>query len=395
MSRGSPRMAGAAVRPLMRLAVGLLVLAAVVGCGKKDKDIDPPAELVPFKAKLEVQRAWSVNAGGGEPVMRLALVPAVAADRVYVAGHNGDVQSLLVASGKPLWRTDTKVDLAAGPGVGAGLVAVGTADGDVIGLDATSGKLRWRVRIPGEVLAAPVIAESGVHVRTVDGRIYTLALADGKRVWDDEQGVPRLSLRGTATPTLAGDILLVPYDNGRVLAYSPHQGDILWDASVNPPSGKTDLARLNDIDGPVTVDGKEVFVAGFQGRVAMLAIDSGQVWWSRDFSASGGPAVDAEQLYATNAAGGVVALRRRDGAPVWEQTAFAHRQVTGPAVVGAAVVVADFEGYVHWLDAATGAVIGRGEAGDRIRHAPVVAGGVVMVQDDGGTVTAFRSRGSR
>ena len=374
---------------------GLVAFGVLAGCSKKDKDVDPPAELVEFKATLDVQKAWSLGTGGADAVLRLALVPAVATDRVYAAGHGGDVFAVSAATGKTLWRTGTKLELSAGPGVGAGVVVAATADGDVVAMDATTGKQRWRTRIPGEVLAAPAIGESGVHVRAVDGRVYTLALNDGAKVWSDEQGVPRLSLRGAAPPKLTADALLVPFDNGKLLAYAPVQGDILWESSANPASGKTELARLNDIDGPVAVDGKDVFVAGYQGRVAMLALDSGQVWWSRDFSAVGGPALGADNLYATNAAGTVVALRRRDGAPVWEQSALAHRQVTGPAVAGDAVVVADFEGAVHWLDATTGTLVGRAKTGDRIRFAPVVAGNLVLVQDDGGTVTAFKSRPAR
>lgn len=372
------------------LAVGVLA-----GCNKKEKDVDPPAELVEFKATLDVQKAWSVGTGGAEPVLRLALAPAVAEDRVYAAGHGGDVVAVAAANGRTLWRTDTKLPLSAGPGVGAGLVVAATGDGEVVALEATSGKQRWKTRIPGEVIAAPAIGESGVHLRAVDGRVFTLALADGAPVWSDEQGVPRLSLRGAAPPTLAGDVLLVPFDNGKLMAYAPVQGDILWESSANPASGKTELARLNDIDGPVAVDGKDVFVAGFQGRVTMLALDSGQVWWSRDFSAVGGPALGAENLYATNAAGTVVALRRRDGAPVWEQSALAYRQVTAPAVAGDSIVVADFEGVVHWLESTTGTLAGRAKTGDRVRFAPVVAGNLVVVQDDGGTVTAFKTRPAR
>jgi len=270
------------------LGLGVLAFGVLAGCSKKDKDVDPPAELVKFAATVDVQKAWSVGTGGAEPVLRLALSPAVSGETVYAAGHGGDVLAIAAATGKTLWRTDTRLELSAGPGVGAGLAVVGTADGDVVALETTTGKQRWKVRLPGEVLAAPAVAESGVHLRAVDGRIYTLALADGKRVWNDEQGVPRLSLRGSAPPTLTPEALLVPYDNGKLLAYAPVQGDILWEASANPPSGKTELARLNDIDGPVVVDGKDLFVAGFQGRIAMLALDRSSVvvprflreWWS-------------------------------------------------------------------------------------------------------------------
>ena len=36
--------------------------------------------------------------------------------------------------------------------------------------------------------------------------------------------------------------------------------------------------RDRDIDAGVKIADEDVFVAGFQGRAAMLAIDSGQIW---------------------------------------------------------------------------------------------------------------------
>lgn len=382
----------AVTRVLQVAACGLLLVGTLAACGSKDKAVDPPAELTEFKEVLDIKRVWSVGVGGGDEVLRLALFPVVEGERVYAAGRDGEVVALGVTNGKAAWKTDTKLELAAGPGVGAGLVVVGTADGDVVALEADTGKQRWRAKVPGEVLAAPAIGEAGVYVRTVDGRVFSLATADGKKQWEDEQGVPRLSLRGTAPVVLAGESLLAPYDNGKLVAYAPAQGDVLWEAQANPPTGRTELERMNDIDGAVAVDGRDVFVAGFQGRLAMVAIDSGQVWWSRDFSSTGGVALAGENLYATSSAGTVTALRRRDGAPVWEQAVLARRQVTPPAVSGTAVVVADFEGYVHWLDAETGTLLGRGEAGSRVRHAPVIAGDLVLLQNDEGTLTALRAR---
>ena len=50
-------------------ALALGVFGLVAGCDK-DKDIEPPAELVDFKSSLDVERVWSVSIGGGDPVMR-------------------------------------------------------------------------------------------------------------------------------------------------------------------------------------------------------------------------------------------------------------------------------------------------------------------------------------
>ena len=52
----------------------------------------------------------------------------------------------------------------------------------------------------------------------------------------------------------------------------------------SPAHGRTELDRLNDIDAAVKVLGEEVYVVGYQGRAAMLALDSGQVWWTREVS---------------------------------------------------------------------------------------------------------------
>jgi len=53
--------------------------------------------------------------------------------------------------------------------------------------------------------------------------------------------------------------------------------------------------------------------------------------------------------------------------------------------------VGDFQGYVHWLDKASGALMARTKAGSaRISNAPVVIGDVVLVQTDRGQISAYR-----
>jgi len=376
-----------------RLAAGWLALAALlVGCDK-DKDVAPPATLVPFAAKLSVQRLWDASLGGKDRALRLALAPAADDKRIYAAGPDGSVHAFDALSGRSLWRVNSKLGLSAGPGVGAGLVVTGTSDGQVLALDAATGARRWLIRTSGEVLAQPVIGPQSVIVRTVDGRVRALALDTGRELWSNEQQVPRLSLRGTAVPAIAGDTVVCGFDNGKVAAYSINNGDLLWEASISPPRGKTELERLVDIDGRIEVSGHDVFVAGFQGRVAMLALDSGQVWWSRELSSYRGLVLDGEILYITTAEGSVQALRRRDGTPIWDTDKLIRRGLTTPVIDGGAVVVADFEGFVHWLDKDSGEIIARmpTKKKERITNAPLVANGVVYVQNDAGRLWAFRA----
>lgn len=375
-----------------------LIAAAllVVGCSK-EKEVAPPAELVEFDAVIDVTKVWSASTKGGDDVLRLGLRPAVEQERVYLAGHGGDVKALELASGRDLWRASTDLALSGGPGAGEGLVVAGASSGDLIAIDAQTGTERWRAAVGGEVLAAPVVAGGLVIVRTVDGRLRALRTGDGTEAWNYEQQVPRLTLRGNGAPVISGDMVIAGFDNGKVIALALATGELLWTATVTPPHGRTELERLVDIDSPVRVAEQDVYVVGYQGRVAMLALDSGQIWWGRDLSSHRGLVADDAYLYVTTADSVVVALRRRDGTEVWRQDQLLRRSITAPALVGDTLVVADFDGYLHWLDAASGAMLARAKSGSgRISNAPQAAGDLLLVQTDSGDVQAWRAgpRGS-
>lgn len=379
------------VRPL-RLIAAAVLLAALAACDK-DKDVDPPAELVDFKTSVEIDRLWSVSIGGGDEVMRGGLSPTAVGERVYAAGRDGDVVAIQLGDGKVLWKAKTKATLSGGPGAGGSLVAVGTADGEVIALDAETGTRRWATKVGGEVLAAPAVSNEAVIVRTVAGRLLGLSAEDGRELWREDQQIPRLTLRGTGAPIIAGSVAFCGFDNGRVISVDAARGEVFWEQLVSPARGRTELERLVDIDSAIKVLGSDVFVAGFQGRVAMLAADTGQIWWSRDISSHRGLAVDEDRVIVSGATGDVVALRRRTGVDVWRQDGLHMRRLSAPAIVGNRVAIADFEGYVHWLDADTGAFVARTKTGGRTSNAPVVVGDIVIFQNDDGRVTALRPKG--
>ncbi|MBK6598568.1 MAG: PQQ-binding-like beta-propeller repeat protein [Proteobacteria bacterium] len=186
----------------MNKLIPLAALLLLAGCSK-EKPVDMPSELVDFNASAKVERLWSASVGGSDEVLRLGLGLAVQGDRVYAAGHNGEVVALERASGKAVWRTRTQAPLAGATGVSGELVVVGSSEGDVIALAAADGANRWRVKVKGEILSAPAVGADTVVVRTVDGRLRGLAASDGSQKWETEEQVPRLSLRGTAAPVIA------------------------------------------------------------------------------------------------------------------------------------------------------------------------------------------------
>jgi outer membrane protein assembly factor BamB len=375
------------------LPLGLAALLIAAGCSK-DKDVEPPAALVNFPTKLPVKKLWGEGVGGGKKqmVLRLGLGPAVDNGMVFAASHKGEVLAASLDTGRHIWVKKLKMPISAGPGAGAGLVVLGTSKGVVVTLDGATGRELWRSRLNSELLSAPAISEKVVVIRSVDGRLHGLDAHSGKALWSVEQQVPRLSLRGTATPIITKEMAICGFDNGKVMAVSLNTGDTIWDTALASPHGRTELDRLIDIDSGVRVVGDNVFAAGFQGRTAMLALDSGQIWWAHDMSSYRGLAADDDNLYVAQSDGIVVALRQRDGSELWRNQKLKLRRLSTPVLTSTAVAVADFQGYLHWLDKTTGELIARERvAKERVSNSPAAIGDTVVLLTDGGKLAAFRA----
>ena len=376
-----------------RVLAGALLAFVLISACSKDKNVDEPAKLTPLPhPSVRVTHLWRHNMGDkGAAVLRLGEGLSVADNRVYAAGHHGDVVALDLANGKVLWHVKTGAPLSGGTASSPELVVVGASDGQLFALESTNGASRWKVRLNGEVLAPAAISARLIAVRTVDGKLHALNPADGHELWVTEQQVPRLSLRGTASPVISGDLVLCGFDNGKVVAVNAADGSVQWEATVTPPHGRTELERLDDIDSPVRVSGRDVYAVGFQGKVAMLALDTGQVWWSHEDSSYRGLTVDEDTLYVADADGVVAALKSRTGAEVWRQPVLLHRGLSPIAVMDDAVLVGDFQGYLHWLDKASGALAARvSNGGARISTEPLVIGDIVVVANDRGQINAYR-----
>src|SRR5258708_21583349 len=230
------------------LPLGLAALLIAAGCSK-DKDVEPPATLVKFPATLPVKKLWGEGVGGGkkQSVLRLGLGPAVDNGVVFAASHKGEVLAASLDTGRHIWVKKLKIPISAGPGAGAGLVVVGSSKGTVVTLDGATGRELWRARVNSELLSAAAIGEKVIVIRSVDGRLHGLDAHSGKELWSVEQQVPRLSLRGTATPLIAQEGAISGFDNGKVMAVWLNTGGTGWDSAPAPPHGRTQLARPGDI----------------------------------------------------------------------------------------------------------------------------------------------------
>jgi outer membrane protein assembly factor BamB len=378
---------------LSRIVLCTAVLVVLGACAGRKEKAEPPAELQSFDATLDVDKLWSGKVGGKSERLRLGLRPATDGARIYAGSYDGQVASFDAETGDKLWSVKTRLALTAGPGFGEGLLAFGTADGELLVLDAASGAERLRQAIGSEVLAAPAIGSGVVAVRTVDGRLRGFSPTTGATLWTVEQSLPTLTLRGNTAPRVAGTLVISGFNNGRVGAYEIANGDAAWEVAIANPTGRSELERLVDVSAGLQVVGNDVYVVGYHGRAVGIDLETGVVLWQQELSSYAGLGADFNNVYVTNDFDAVVALQRATGTQVWRQEALRLRDVTAPTRFANALVVGDFEGYLHWLSPDDGSFLARERAaGQRISAAPLVVGQNVYVQGDDGTVAAYTLR---
>lgn len=384
-------------RILARTSLTLACAGLLAGCGTvrgwfdgKDDAPNEPAKLADFAPSATVSRLWSADVGKGEGRLGVRQGPVVADGRVYAAAVEGGVRALDLQSGQTVWRYDTDARLSGGPGAGDGLVVVGGMEGEVIALDAATGAEKWTHRVSNEVVAAPVIGQGMVFVRSNDGRITALDAATGQRRWFWNRDVPNLSVRGNDAPTLGPGFLFVGNDDGTVAALAVADGRPLWEQTVGRAEGRSELERMADVDGTPVLADTALFASSFKKQTVAIDAPTGRPMWVSDFGGANRVGVAADRIVVSDPAGAVHGLDKASGASYWQQPGLARRNVTGAAIHGDYAVVADFDGYVHWLKLADGAFAARARVGDAVRAAPVVADGVLLVQSTDGDLAAFR-----
>jgi outer membrane protein assembly factor BamB len=351
-----------------------------------------PAELTKIDNAFTPTQRWSLRIGNGTDEAVMQLRPALAQGRIVVAAEDGTIAAV-DASGTLLWQVRAEQTVTTGPGASKDLVTVATADGKLLALEASDGKLRWKADLSSIALAPALVTDSMVVVRTLDGRTQALSVQDGTRRWIDDRSVPVLSVHGYGSPVLDQDQVLLGLDNGRVVALGLEDGRERWNHTVAPARGRTEVERMVDVDAMPQVFGDVVHAVSYQGNLALLRRDSGESLWKREFSSLAGIDVVGNLLVAVDTESQVFAFARDTGTALWKQDALLHRALSRPQIVGRSLVVADFEGWVHWLDLQDGSIQARVRAADGALAAePVQFGDSLVLYGHKGTLQALRAR---
>ena len=376
---------------LAQLGFLFFLSLSLLSCSSKDNS-EPPAELIEIENALRIGIDWKTSTGAGIETASYNMRPLLLQNQIFSVDTEGLVKSIDAKSGKVSWSVETQVAAITGLAGSSEVIVASSRDGDLNAFDLVDDnlKLRWSVRLKGEIRAQPQIDGQQLFVRTVDGKLSALSLIDGSIQWTVTRRVPALSLTGNSRPVVTGDLVIAGFDDGKLSAFNRPDGQTVWETIVSNPSGRTEIERLVDIDGQFILKDGIIYVSSYQGRLAAIQATDGNVLWSRKFSSYQSIVADDEALYLSGEKSHIWSIDRRTGSAFWKQEALHARKITAPQLAGDKLVVADLEGYVHWLDKSDGALRGRVQPTDS-RHIaqPLVWNERIMVIDSEGTLSSL------
>ena len=372
--------AGGCAQLARAVATALTALLLAACAADKPK----PTALESYAPKIAGRMVWQAQVGK----VGFALVPAVKDGVFYLASGDGDVTALQADTGAVLWRASAGAAVSAGVGSDGRYTSIVTRGNEVVTFD--SGREAWRKRVPSSVVTPPLVAGERVFVMGVDRAVHAFDAIDGRRLWTLQRPGDALTLAQASVLTAFRNTLLVG-QGPRLAGVDPLKGTVQWEVPMASPRGSNEVERLADLVGPAVRTGERFCVRAFQSAVGCADAARGAVLWSRNVGGANALAGDNERIFGADASDRISAWRAETGDTVWQSEKLLYRGLSGGVAVGPVVVFGDSEGFVHFLDAATGEQQLRLPTdGKAVVGTPVLSGGTLLVTTQAGGLFAFR-----
>ena len=351
-------------------AAAALTLAA---CASGPKRPDP-TPLSPVASILQAKTAWVVHIGSVPSTFATAVVEG----GVVVASRDGTVTRIDAKSGHEAWRVRIKGGISAGTGSDGTFTAVVNQHNQLVSL-GPQGQQLWLYQLPTSVITAPVVAGGTVVVQGADQRLWAFNAANGQKLWSTESRAPALLLHQASGLAVQGDSLLVGTAQGRIESVAIATGAQRWAVTLARPRGITEVERVVSITGVPAVGGSMACARAYQSAIGCADLDTGRLLWADKADGDTGVSQNGTLLVATQGDGVVQAYEATDGSKRWSNSQLKYRNLSAPLLLGMTVAVGDYQGYITFLSAKDGSIIGRVSTDGSAIESPMVAAGKMLV----------------
>ncbi|PIW51406.1 MAG: pyrrolo-quinoline quinone [Zetaproteobacteria bacterium CG12_big_fil_rev_8_21_14_0_65_54_13] len=393
--------------PMRHAFIPLLMSVALGGCAtvgnlwqdapaSADKAVTPaatasgPAITMLWRNNLDQRKPAS------PPGFSLPAVVTTTTGDLIVAGSQDRRLRAYDMSGSEVTRVALDAPVESGAlKLTNGLVVVGDVGGNLYGVDLQQGVKKWRYTLSSALIGRPVAVDSGFIIQTSNNQIYRFT-ADGKKVWSFSGLLGGLAMHLSPSPVVYNGRIYASLSNGDVVALNADNGGFLWKRQTILNNEAAVLSELKvPVASPTVIPAAEsglnedlLAVPIFQGQLMFLSLQDGSTLRSRDLSLKSSPLLIGSKLYVADAQGAVSALDAASGETLWKKQ-LSDGELTGPIMAAGLLWLADDHGRVYRMEQ-DGRVAGRIELEGRIDRTPVATGNGVLVRNNLGILYMLR-----
>ncbi len=324
--------------------------------GSDEVDSDEPKTLVPISNSVKINVNWTKSFSGDNFLGN--FIPAFGSQSVFFADTNGSIKSINPNTGTIQWESQVNA-LSSGVAAGFGVIVVSDIEGNVITLNQDDGSVLWTLNLKGEVLAPAAIDPKFIVVKTGSGELLALDKSSGEISWSYRSKLPALTIRGSSSPVIEGDIVYATFDNGRLGVFELDSGFPVWDGAISYAKGSSELENLVDSDSNPVIDAGLVYTINYQGNLSLFDTSQKRAVWQTEASSFYSPLLIRGLIILVESKSNLRSFFTKTMEESWTSDAYLNRQLSNPISFSGFTIVGDYEGYIHVLDPLNGKTVGR------------------------------------
>ncbi len=330
----------------------LLISALLVLCGCSSVKVAPN--------KLVVEKRWVRDTPdqdflGGRRIHRFA---PILLDKLVIVGNSIDaVIAYDRNTAHVKWRIPIKDGSEGGGYLAEGLLFFGASDGLLYAVVPETGKVMWTYPLKAEGLGKPVVKSGVLYILGGNNVAHALNAKTGKLMWIyNRREAGNISVRGASQPAVSGDLVLMGFSDGSLVALNKSSGTVVWEANLNHNK------RFRDVDATPVLDGDMVYVSSYDGGLYAVGRADGKIYWTLEDGGYEEVILQNNTIYYSSTSGKTYALDKGSGKVLWQKEN-PGGVATGPTLYHGTIVVGELAGGLRFYDSRNGELLNEFEPG--------------------------------
>lgn len=302
-------------------ATGQVILTKAESFTSWPQPLQNTQNKLPNMAMTDSQTAlWSGYVSKNQKLPNRNLpTPIVLTDVLYVLDSAYTLTKIDLTNGQHLWQLDLESDRQGLSLTYSNktLFALST-DGLLTAVDEEGNQL-WQKDFE-TATRAPLLSDKGtVYLTTAQNQFMALNAKTGKEIWGYQTVRPQTWLTNMASPAKSGNVIVVPFSTGEVMAFEADSGLLLWIQMMVGERPK-DLIAVPQIVAAPVIDEGIVYLSGNANLTGAYNLQTGNPLWTSPFGSTLTPVISGNSLFILSNDNQLMAIEKKTGKIFWQRS---------------------------------------------------------------------------